>query len=109
MDNSINSALALVGVISMGAILLAAKAVLDTKKEKIFQNQSVEIASKKIFKLFNNDGILIREYKNVYVTNWDTNIYLLSHEYKGKYFIRIDKGENMLLTSESVEQDEKNA
>ena len=67
--------------------------------------------SKKNVTLFDEHGSKVLEYKNVYVTHWDTNIYLFSKEVEGKSFAKIDKGENMLLVIEnsdiSAEYNEK--
>ena len=50
--------------------------------------------------LYTQDAKLIKEYKGVYLSRWDRNIY---HIYKNsdatEYMERIDKGENMLLVS----------
>jgi len=52
---------------------------------------------KKSVKLFGAEGTLLQEYNDVYVEYEDTNIYLLSREYEGRCFLRIEKGANMLL------------
>jgi len=61
---------------------------------------------KKSVKLFTADGTLLQEYNDVYVEYEDTNIYLLSHEYKGRCFLRIEKGANMLLIVECYVEEE---
>ena len=49
--------------------------------------------------LYSQDGEIIKEYKGVYPSHWDTNIY---HIYKNSdhtgLIERIDKGANMMLS-----------
>ena len=79
------------------------KTVIDFKKittgETMYDNNDIP-KPKKSVKLFSTDGTLLQEYNNVYVEYEDTNIYLLSHEYEGRCFLRIEKGSNMLLIVE---------
>jgi len=62
---------------------------------------------KKSVKLLSAEGTLLQEYNDVYVEYEDTNIYLLSHEYKGRCFLRIEKGANMLLIVECYSDNEE--
>jgi len=58
-------------------------------------------------KLFTADGTLLQEYNDVYVEYEDTNIYMLSNEYEGRCFLRIEKGSNMLLIVECYTEEEE--
>ena len=64
---------------------------------------------KKSVKLFSADGTLLKEYNDVYVEYEDTNIYLLSNEYEGRCFLRIEKGRNMLLIVECYDKSNEDA
>ena len=59
--------------------------------------------SKKNVRLLDEHGSILLEYKDVYVTHWDTNVYLFSKEIDGKSFAKIDKGENMLVVIENID------
>ena len=54
----------------------------------------------KSIKILNQNGELLLEYKDCYISYLDKTTYLLSHEYKGEAFLKIDKGNNMLLVVE---------
>jgi len=100
MENIMNSSVVLMTVLGVGAIILA----LQSQKSK---NEKIESAKpekpKKSVQLLTKDGILLYEYKDVYLTHWDKSIYFLSYEYEGKSFLRIDKGADMLLLVESYQ------
>jgi len=64
---------------------------------------------KKSVKLFSAEGTLLQEYNDVYVEYEDTNIYLLSNEYEGRCFLRIEKGANMLLIVECYDKSNEDA
>jgi len=48
--------------------------------------------------LYSEDGILLKSFKNVYVSHWDNNIYHLYTKKDGKLIVRLHKGANMLLS-----------
>jgi hypothetical protein len=67
---------------------------------KLDKNKKPKLPKKSV-KLFSQRGVLLYEYRDVYITHWDENIYLLSYEQSGETFLRIDKGDGMLLMVES--------
>ena len=64
---------------------------------------------KKSVKLFSADGTLLQEYNEVYIEYENTNVYMLSHEYEGRCFLRIEKGSNMLLIVECYTESKEDA
>ena len=94
-----NTTIILLSILGIGAILLALKALQGTSNKE--EQVKITPKAKKLVQLFNRDGKLLYEYKDVYLTHWDSTIYLLSYEYKGSTFMRIDKGKDMLLMVES--------
>jgi len=70
------------------------------------ESMSSDIPQKKNVKLYSADGTLLQEYNGVYIEYEDTNVYILSHEYEGRCFLRIEKGANMLLMVEWHGEDE---
>ncbi len=93
-----NTTIILISILGTGAILLALKALQGTSNKE--EQVKITPKPKKLVHLFNRDGKLLYEYKDVYLTHWDSTIYLLSYEYKGSIFMRIDKGKDMLLMVE---------
>ena len=93
-----------VGIITL--IIMALK-YLNSKDEEI--KLSSPQRPKKSVKLFTKDGVLLYEYRDVYLTRWDVGIYFLSYEYNGENFLRIDKGADMLLLAESYMDSEEEA
>ena len=89
-------------LVGLGIIALFIVFGLQREKKPLQEKNEEAEAQKKLFKLFNGEGTLIKEYRDVYVTHWDKNIYYLCHEYRGKHCIRIDKGEDMLLIIENM-------
>ena len=87
-------------------VIILVIAVIQSNKKKEQKEVHCETipSPKKSIKLFKENGELILEYKDVYITYWDKNIYFLSKEYEGECFVRIDKGVNMLLVV--VEKDD---
>jgi len=87
------------------------KTVIDLKNittgEEIMNNDIPK--PKKSVKLFSAEGTLLQEYSDVYVEYEDTNIYLLSREYEGRCFLRIEKGSNMLLIVECYTESKEDA
>ena len=71
------------------------------QKEEL-KNEKIPLP-KKIVKLISENGDILLEYTDVYLDHWDKSIYYLSYEYEYEYnrFLRIDKGENMLLLAEN--------
>ena len=88
------------------------KTVSDFKKirtgEQMDDNNDIP-KPKKSLKLFSADGTLLQEYNDIYVEYEDTNIYLLSREYEGRCFLRIEKGANMLLIVECYAESKEDA
>ena len=93
--------LASLGLFSMFISYLALITDKKNKEEKQMLKDAPPPPYKSI-KLMNMDGVVLQEYKDVYLDHWDKNIYFLSYEYEGKSFVRIDKGENILLVGERV-------
>ncbi|MBU1994366.1 hypothetical protein KKC15_06620 [bacterium] len=62
----INSMVTLIGIAFVVAVAVIMKALFNTNKETNFQEKTEEAESKKIFKLFNYEGTLIKEYRDVY-------------------------------------------
>ena len=85
-------------------IIMALKSLKHQDEKKNITN--IE-RPKKSVKLFTKDGVLLYEYKDVYLTRWDVGIYFLSYEYEGESFLRIDKGTDMLLLAESYMDNEE--
>jgi len=56
----------------------------------------------KTVKLFTEDGTLLETYTGVCLEHWGKNIYNIYTKNGGEFIIRIDKGANMLLTSENI-------
>jgi len=56
----------------------------------------------KNIKLYSGEGVLIKSYDGVYIERWDTKIYNLYAKKGGEHIIKLEIGENMLLTSENV-------
>ena len=81
------------------------KSYKNKKKEKDMSEQIP--LPKKSIKLLSADGILLYEYNDVYIEYENTNIYMLSKQYRGKCFLRIEKGANMLLIVECYADTEK--
>ena len=84
------------------------KKVINFNKITTGENDNIP-KPKKSVKLFNAEGILLQEYNDIYVEYEDTNIYLLSREYEGRYFLRIEKGSNMLLIVECYDKSNEDA
>jgi hypothetical protein len=105
MENIESSKLILVLIIGILAIDLVFMFLKYKKSTKIAVKSDKPSRAKKSIKLLSKEGVLLYEYKDVYLSRWDTNMYDLSYEYEGKSFIRIDKGVDMLLLVESY-QDE---
>ena len=107
MENIMNSSVVLMTTLGVGAIILGIVALRspNPKAEKI--KSSNPERPKKSVKLLTKDGVLLYEYKDVYLTHWDKSIYHLSYEYEGKSFLRIDKGVGMLLLAESYMDDKE--
>jgi len=59
----------------------------------------------KIVNLYNENGELLFTYRDVYLQHWDANIYNIYNSKNDKHIIRLDIGANMLLTSQSIEND----
>jgi len=93
-----NTTIILIVILGVGAVLLALKAIQYNSEDK---EPKATPKPKKSVKLFSQDGNLLYEYRDVYLTHWDDTIYLLSYEHDGKTFMRIDKGVDMLLMVES--------
>ena len=99
MDN-LNSYIVpgIIGAVGMVILYFMYKDMLKSSiREK--REKDCEIRPKKTVKLFTSDGVLLNEYKDVYVTHWDANIYILKQD-ENKNKITINKGANMLLTIE---------
>jgi hypothetical protein len=94
-----NSAVILISIIGIGAAILAIIALKSTRRDNT--KSLSPLKPKKFVKLFTKDGALLYEYKDVYLSHWDKNIYHLSYKYEGKSFMRIHKGSDMLLLSEN--------
>jgi hypothetical protein len=94
-----NSAIILITIIGIGATILAIIALKSTRRDNI--KSLLPPKPKKSVKLFTRDGALLYEYKDVYLSHWDENIYHLYHEHEGESFMRIHKGADMLLLSEN--------
>jgi uncharacterized protein YpmB len=96
-----DSTILLMSLLGIGVIIFGVKIFKDSsiKVEKV--ESSTPKRPKKSVKLFTRDGVLLYEYKDVYLTHWDKNIYYLSSENKGENFLRIDKGTDMLLLAEN--------
>ena len=89
------------GVIGVVGAVILYFIYKDMLKSSIPEKREKDCATepKKTVKLFTSDGVLLNEYKDVYVTHWDANIYLLKQD-ENKNKITINKGANMLLTIE---------
>jgi len=96
--------LIIVSVVVYGIRKIVSDFKNTTTGEEIMSNNTPK--PKKSVKLFSAEGILLQEYNNVYVEYEDTNIYLLSNEYEGRCFLRIEKGANMLLIVECYAEEE---
>ena len=101
MEDIMNGTVMLMTILVVGGIILGILALKypNPKDEKI--KVSTPTRPKKSVKLFTQDGVLLYEYKDVYLTRWDVNIYFLSYTCDGESFLRIDKGADMLLLAES--------
>ncbi len=99
----INSALVLMGILAIVAIAIGI-IVLRPSKEELSKKKSNPPKAKKSIKLFTQEGLLLYEYNDIFITHWDANIYLLSRTNNGKTFLRMDKGAGMLLVVESYEE-----
>jgi len=100
-----NSAIILILIIGTAAVVLALIALLDTMRDNKKSLSSPK--PKKSVKLFTRDGTLLYEYKDVYLSNCDNNIYHLYYEYEGESFMRMHKGADMLLLSENYIDENK--
>ena len=101
MENIMNSTVVLMTVLGVGAMILAILALQSQKPKDEKIESSTPERPKKSVKLLTKEGVLLYEYRDVYLTHWETSIYCLSYEYEGKSFLRIDKGADMLLLAES--------
>jgi len=101
--------LVIVSVVVYGIRDIVSDLTTDAKtgEEILSSNNSDTPQAKKSVKLLSAEGTLLQEYNDVYVEYEDTNIYLLSHEYKGRCFLRIEKGSNMLLIVECYSDNEE--
>ncbi len=59
----------------------------------------------KNIKLYSGEGVLIKSFDGVYIKRWDTKIYNLYTKKGGEHIIKLEIGENMLLTSENIKVD----
>jgi hypothetical protein len=98
-----------IGVLLLGVVI----AVLPFSKfEMFFKNESSdepkdkEVPPKKSIRLYSGSGEMLFEYKDVYISHWDSGIYYLSRKYERKSFLRIDKGRYMLLFEKRYEEGE---
>ncbi|WP_151900481.1 hypothetical protein [Sulfurimonas hydrogeniphila] len=78
------------------------------KESKENKNESAPLPQKSI-KLFNASGEVLLEYRDCYVSHFSQTLYLLSHQYCGDAFLKIDKGSDMLLLIENYTQGESDA
>ena len=53
-------------------------------------------------KIYSEEGKLIESYNSVYLSHWDKNIYNIYTKEGGDFIIRVDKGANMMLTSQDT-------
>ena len=94
--NDTVSLITILGAIILGILVLK----YSNPKDEQIESSNPE-RPKKSVKLLTKKGVLLYEYRDVFLTHWDKSIYCLSYEYKGKSFLRIDKGADMLLLAES--------
>ena len=107
MENIMNSSIVLMIILGVGSIILAIVALKPPNQKNENTRAGNPQRPKKSVKLLTKDGVLLYEYKDVYLTHWDKSIYHLSYEYEGKSFLRIDKGVDMLLLAESYMDDKE--
>ncbi|WP_151899638.1 hypothetical protein [Sulfurimonas hydrogeniphila] len=106
--NSAIILITLLGIFSLTVTFIALRNA-PLKKEDIHnQDKPVPLPQKSI-KLFNASGKLLLEYTDCYVTHFSQTLYLLSHQYKGEAFLKIDKGSDMLLLIENHLEGETDA
>lgn len=78
--------------------------VYRSKKNADMEKEE-KTAPLKIVKLYSGDGVLIKSFDGVYIKRWDTKIYNLYTKKGGEHIIKLEIGENMLLTSENVKEE----
>jgi len=106
--NSATLLITLLGIFSLTVTFIALRKVPLQKEELDNQDKAIPLPQKSI-KLFNASGKLLLEHTNCYVTHFSQTLYLLSHQYKGEAFLKIDKGSDMLLLIENHLQGETDA
>ena len=79
-------------------VLLVDIATIDTPT-KVIPEQTKPLQDVKIF---TEEGKLIESYDGVYLSHWDRNIYNIYTKEGGNLIIRVDKGANMMLTSQDT-------
>jgi hypothetical protein len=106
--NSAIILITLLGIFSISVTFIALRKAPPQKEELDNQDKPAPSPQKSI-KLFNASGTLLLEYTDCYVTHFSQTLYLLSHQYQGEAFLKIDKGSDMLLLIETHLQGETDA
>jgi len=99
----------LISFVTILVIVLVGIALWPNYKNKYQEKDMSEQIPlpKKSIKLLSADGTLLYEYNDTYIDYEGTNVYMLSKQYCGKCFLRIEKGANMLLIVECYADNEK--
>ena len=84
-------------ILVLGITYLVYKGKKDTDTKEIEKKGVL-----KNVKLYSGDGVLIKSFDRIYIERWDTKIYNLYTKKGGEHIIKLEIGENMLLTSENV-------
>jgi hypothetical protein len=106
--NSAIILITLLGTFSIAVTFVALRKVPAQKEKLDNQDKAVPLPQKSI-KLLNASGKLLLEHTDCYVTHFSQTLYLLSHQYKGEAFLKIDKGSDMLLLIENYTQGKTDA
>ena len=86
-------------ILVFGATFLAFK----SKKQANAKKEYDSTAPLKIVKLYTSEGKLLRTYEGVYIKRWEARIYNLYSKKDGEHIIKLDISNNMLLTSENIQ------
>jgi len=81
--------------------------ILSNVRKKKLVVEERKPASLQDMKLFTQERVLIDSYNKVYMVPWGRNIYNIYDQEEGELIIRIDKGDNMLLTAQKAASEKK--
>jgi len=61
----------------------------------------------KVVNIYDEKGVVIKTIKGVYITHWDTNIYIIEDE-NNEYMMRLNISNNMMLVTHNVGDSDAN-